>query len=277
MTERKRTEWQEKIYLLQNDLGIGAQEGAFCCEYFDDCDRSVGHGISKGRKGDWAYVGSQYGEASVGGKPARVLFVGMDRSFLNREGECHFLEYWPTQDDWRCSALKPRRRNWHMIGVNRTLRLLIDDGVVAEDRCEQFALVNAVFCGPLAEQRKKDKEGKKDSIVSGVMKTNCQRHLQTILLALEPDIVIAQGKGHPQRVCMPFVSNRVEHVPGLVKTDVRQGEVGGKPAWFVVTGHPAARQYLYPPVWDRVDMPPELTAAVELVRDRFSRGGEVGS
>lgn len=266
MTERKRTEWQEKIHALQIKLGIGAEEGTFHCEYFEDCDRSVGHGISKGRKGDWAYVGRQYGEASVGGKRARVLFVGMDRPFLGAESDDRFLEYWGTQDDWKNSALNPRSTNPHMVGVNRTLAHLLDAEVLAEDRCEQFALVNAVFCGSTARQGKRGKT--RVSNVSGTMKTNCRRHLQEILLALEPDIVFAHGKDHPQRVCMPFVSNRVERVPGLVQTEIWQGEVGGKPAWFVVTGHPAARQYWG--IWDRGDMPPELTAAVELVRDRYS-------
>lgn len=268
MTERKRTWWQEKIHALQIKLGIGAEEGSFCCEYFEDCDRSVGHGISKGRKGDWAYVGNQYGEATVGGKPARVFFVGMDRSFLNRKDESHFLKYWPTHDDWRGSALKPVRPNWHMFGVNRTLKHLLDDGVNAEDRCEQFALANAVFCGPLAERRKREEEGKKDSIVSDAMKTNCRQHLREFLLTLEPDIVIAQGAGHPRQVCMPFVSNRVEIVLGRVKTEVWQGKVGSRPAWFVLTGHPAAPQYWG--IWDGGGIPPELTAAVELVRDCYA-------
>ena len=155
-TGRDRTEWQREIRGVQVELGIASEEDSFCCPHFEDCDRSVRSGISGGgRKGDWAYVGSQYGEASVGGKPARVLFVGMDRPSKGEDGECVFLDYEETQEDWRMSARL--RRNPHMGGTDVELEYLVDDGTKPDDRCEQFALVNAVFCGPPANQGKTTK------------------------------------------------------------------------------------------------------------------------
>ena len=137
--DKERTAWQEKIYDSQTGIGIASREDSFCCEYFEACDRSVEPPISEGRRSDWAYVGCQYGEASVGGKPARVLFVAMDRPF---KGGDHFLEYWRTQREWRDGARC--RGNPHMGGVDAELEYLVEDGTSPDDRCRQFALVNAV-------------------------------------------------------------------------------------------------------------------------------------
>lgn len=280
MTERKRTEWQEKIYLLQNKLGIGAEEGAFCCEYFDDCNRSVEPALSEGRKGDWAYVGSHYGSASVGGKPARVLFVGMDRP---GKGGGNSLEYFRTQTEWREGARY--RGNPHMGGVDAELEYLVEDGTSPDDRCRQFALVNAVFCGPPA------KRGPKGELmvsnVSETMKGRCRKQLQKMLLAFEPDIVIAQGKGHPLGVCTAFGCKIVKrwasktlptwavgHKPPERNrlSDVAKGEIGGRPVWFLITTHPSNYALLGLPFWkhDAGAMPDELTGAFDFVRERYA-------
>lgn len=281
MTDRKRTEWQEKIFLLQNKLGIASEEGSFCCEFFEACDRSVEPRISEGRRSDWAYVGSQYGEAFVGGKPARVLFVAMDRPF---KGGDHFLKYWPIQEQWRDGARL--RSNPHMGGVDAELEYLVEGRTTPNDRCRQFALANAVFCGAPAKEGRKNRK-KMDSNVSETMKRNCRQHLRKMLLAFEPDIVIAQGKGHPRRVCTAFGCRIVKRWASKTlptwavgrkppkrnrRSEVAEGEIGGRPVSFLITTHPSNYARLGLPFWkhDAGAMPDELTGAFDFVRDRYA-------
>lgn len=250
MTERnamgqERTAWQQKIYDLQVELGIGAEEGLFCCEHFEECNGSVPCGID--RKGDWAYVGRQYGDAPVGGKLARVLFVAMDRPFRGRESESPFLEYWSTQEDWKRSAFRPSPKNAHMVGVNRTMKHLLDDGAIAEDRCEQFALVNAVLCGPRAAKGRSE-EGLMKSQSSTRMRSNCRNHINRFIQELEPDIVITQGKNPRADVASLVVVER-KHVGRWTNgrsgrahrwVELSSGAVeGGKTALFLLMNHPS--------------------------------------
>lgn len=248
-TGAERTAWQQKIYDLQIELGIGAEEGLFCCEYFGECsDRSAGLGESEGRKGDWAYVGRRYGEASVGGKAARVLFVAMDRPSKGKEGEPSFLEYWRTQAEWMDGARY--RGNPHMGGVDVELKYLVGDDEKDESRrqrrCQEFALVNSVFCGPIAA-RTASGEPLMRSRSSPTMKRNCRKHIRRLILALEPDIVIAQGNG-PRDGLRRLLHDRVvidswtngKEGQGHRSVELVSGQVeGGRPALFLLTGHPA--------------------------------------
>lgn len=272
-TGRQRTEWQEKIYDLQvNKLGIGAEKGTFCCEYFKECDRSVGYGISKGRKGDWAYVGNQYGEASVGGKPARVLFVAMDRPFKGKEGERSFLEYWETHEGWRDGARF--RGNPHMGGVDVELEYLVEDSTQPDDRCQQFSLVNSVFCGPLAARTGKGKPSM-SSRSSHTMKGNCRNHIERLIQALRPDIVIAQGNG-PKDGLRGLLRDGVDvgcwknekSGRGRRSVELMKGRVeGGQTALFLLTGHPA----YYPGFsWKRGKLPEELKRGLTRVREEYT-------
>lgn len=271
---KERTAWQQKIYDLQVELGVGAEEGLFSCQYFEECNGSVGSGI--GRKGDWAYVGSRYGEASVGGKPARVLFVGIDRPFKGEEGERSFLDYWKTQQEWRNSALNPDPKNLHMVGVKVVLKHLLD-GVRAEDRCEQFALVNAVLCGAAAARGARGRL--MNTVSSSVMKRNCREHMKRFLQRLEPDIVIAQGKGAPAGVHRLLTSGTAERWHFASKSDshkryrhvdVVAGEIEGRRVWGVLMAHP--RYYGQKGLLREgsVSTPEELAKAFELIRDRHA-------
>ena len=273
-TGKERTAWQQKIYDLQVELGVGAEEGLFCCQYFEECDGSVRSGI--GRKGDWAYVGSRYGEASVGGKPARVLFVGIDRPFKGEKGERSFLDYWETQKGWRNSALNPDPTNLHMVGVKVVLKHLLD-GVRAEDRCEQFALVNAVLCGAAAARGVRGPLMTTKS--SSMMKRNCREHMRRFLQQLEPDIVIAQGKGAPAGVYRLLTSRTAEQWHFASKSDSHEryrhvdvvaGEIGGRRVWGVLMAHP--RYYGQKGLLreESVSTPEELAKAFELIRDRHT-------
>lgn len=242
-TGRERTAWQQKIYDLQVELGIGAEEGLFCCEHFEDCNRSVQSGI--GRMGDWAYVGSQYGEASVGGRLARVFFVAMDRPFKGNEGGRGFLEYWSTQKCWHDGALDPPPNNAHMVGVNRIVKHLLDDGAIAEDRCRQFALVNAVLCGPGAARG--EGGALMESQSSGRMWRNCRNHTRRFIQELEPDIVITQGSDPRAHVASLIVGRErvgrwTNRRPGGAHrwVELSRGSVqGGKTALFLLMNHPS--------------------------------------
>lgn len=288
------TRWRKKIYhLLRDDLKIGAEKGCFDCQFYNDgdghkgCNQSVPGGLASGRLGDWPYVGRQYGEARVGGKAARVLFVAMDRPFKGKEGDESFLDFLGEQMGWRCGAYgrNSEGTNPHMGGVDAEMECLLDDGVADEDRCQQFALVNAVFCGPKARQGKRSK--RMDSNVSDTMKRNCRRQLQQVLLALEPDIVIAQGKGHPRRVCTAFGCRIVKRwacktLPTWAvgrkppkrnrRSEVAEGEIGGRPVSFLITTHPSNYARLGLPFWkhDAGAMPGELVGAFDFVRDRYA-------
>ena len=271
-TGAERTAWQQKIYDLQVELGVGAEEGLFCCQYFEECSGSVGIG----RKGDWAYVGSRYGEASVGGKRARVLFVGIDRPFKGKEGERSFLDYWKTQQEWRNSALNPDPKNLHMVGVKVVLKHLLD-GVRAEDRCEQFALVNAVLCGAAAARGVRGPLMTTKS--SSMMKRNCREHMKRFLQRLEPDILIAQGKGAPAGVYQLLTSRKAAQWHFASKSDshkryrhvdVVAGEIGGRRVWGVLMAHPRFYGLKGLLREGSVSAPEELEKAFELIRDRHA-------
>ena len=131
------TPWRTKVKNLQTQLGIGASKGCFDCDHFTSCHKSISN--QKMLKGDWTYVGHQYGKALVGGKKARILFVSLDRG---GQGD-GYEEFEATQQGFRTAAYK--RENPHMGGVDVELKHLLDE-TSPEDRCQQFALTNAVRC-----------------------------------------------------------------------------------------------------------------------------------
>ena len=288
------TRWRRKIYrLLRDDLKIGAEKGCFDCRFYNDgdghkgCNQSVAGGLGSGRLGDWPYVGRQYGEARVGGKLARVLFVAMDRPFKGEEGSDASLDFRNEQMWWRRGAYDRNSEgtNPHMGGVDAEMECLLDSGVSDEDRCQQFALVNAVFCGAPAKERKNRKT--MDSNVSETMKRNCRRQLQEMLRTFKPDIVIAQGKGHPRRVCTAFGCKIVRRwasktLPSWAVgrkspkrnrlSEVARGEIGGRPVWFLITTHPSNYARLGLPFWkhETSAIPDELAGAFDFVRDGYA-------
>lgn len=266
------TKWRKKIYrLLRDDLKIGAEKGCFDCKYFNDgdghkgCDQSVPGGLATGRKGDWPYVGRQYGEALVGGKKARVLFVSMDRP--GRSGTREWRAY---QEDWREGAL--HRSTEHMGGVAADLKYLLDPGASREVRCQQFALVNSVFCGP-PPARALSGRPLMSSRSSSTMKENCRKHIRRLIQALEPDIVIAQGVKAPAAVCRSFGprtvrSWAVETRPTSV--EVAEGEIGLQRVWFLFTYHPGYYRRFGFDWKGGCSMPDELAGALDFVRDRYA-------
>ncbi len=118
-----------KVKNLQTQFGIGASKGCFHCDHFTSCHKSICN--KPILKGDWTYVGHQYGESLVGGKKAKILFVSMDRTGTGEEYE----EFDQTQNSFRESA--NCRYNPHMGGVDVELEHLLDETTGKMDICRR--------------------------------------------------------------------------------------------------------------------------------------------
>ena len=102
------------VRTLQEDMGSGAAVGAFRCSSWNLCEESLRKrvGDTQITQGDWTYVGHEYGQAIVRGKPARILIVSMERP-KGHETDLELFE--ETQESCRESCRK--RSNPHMGGV----------------------------------------------------------------------------------------------------------------------------------------------------------------
>ena len=211
------TPWRKKVKDLQTQRGIGASEGCFNCEHFKSCSESIN---KKLYKGDWTYVGRQYGKGSVSGKRAKILFVSMERP-----GEREYEEFECTQKEFREGAFG--RVNPHMAGVDIQLEHLLDEET-AVNRCQQFALTNSVRCHPRGR-------GSRSESTPGMI-SNCAEHTKAIVEALYPDIVIVQGKN---RNC-GFVPEILSRYRGYGTTaEIGRARVRGKEVLILHTAHPA--------------------------------------
>lgn len=271
-----KTLGQRIRHLMENELRVGADEGCFGCQFeFDGdgwkgCNQHPPGYLDDARKGDYAYVGAEYGGALVAGKPARILFVSMDRNrrvLRNGQRDTAHLTFDEVQQGYHDGALTPGN-NPHMDGVDCELAFLLAADVRPEARCRQFALVNAVLCGPPAPNTR--------SRATPVMQSNCRRHGQRIIRELEPDIIVAQGRKHPTNLCMSFKPEIVcDKWEGRGSPTVARGPIGGKTVWFVITSHPGWYRGFAPKArrsdFRHVDdLPEELTEAFAFVRDRYS-------
>lgn len=262
-------------HLMENELRVGADEGCFCCQFEFDGDGWKGcnqHGyLDDGRKGDYAYVGTEYGGASVAGKPARILFVSMDRP-----GEERHWTFEHVQAGYRHAARI--RGNPHMGGVDVEMEHLVDGGTSPDERCNQFALVNSVLCGPPPARNAKDKD--KPLAISrstGTMRTQCQQHTKRIIRELEPDIVIAQGEWprdsvrgllvDPQQIGDRWANQMSGQQHRWV--ELWRGSIeGGKPLLALLTSHPAN----YPGFrWKTGGLPDELNLGIQRTREAHAK------
>ena len=260
--DSKMTPWRTKIKGLQTDLGIGSSEGCFDCGHFEDCYASIPdkekNNVSKGH---WTYVGHQYGEAPVNGKKAKILFVSMLKQIWDENKLKKGEDFESVQKGFRTSALKPRTP--HMGGVNVELKYLLDEGTSCEDRCQQFALTNAVRCCFRLGARYH---------ATGMMEKNCASHTKAIIQALEPDIIIVQGKKPCQSMCRLFSLDRVESVESYDNRGTgwpyRSVKIGQREEFlFLLTAHPAN----YPGFgWKTGYLPDELKKAFERAREIYA-------
>lgn len=95
-------------------------------------------------------------------------------------------------------------RNPHMKGTTSLLRLLHgrDPGIDAEGErlldghlFDGFALVNFLLCSALRKPRPNNPRGSGGGVSTSTMRGNCAQHFKKTLEILEPDVVIAQGRG----------------------------------------------------------------------------------
>ena len=179
--DSKMTPTRMGIKTLQTTSGSGATEYAFHCSSACRCQASLrkrvgdAPGISKG---DWTYVGAQYGEAMIRDRPAKVLFVSMERP---KKTDSERFE--DTQKSFRNSCLT--RFNPHMGGTDTILAHLLDCETPPEHRCQQFALTNSVRCSPIGVGS--------SSRSTPTMLKECGRHTDKIIGALRPHIIVTQG------------------------------------------------------------------------------------
>ena len=134
--------------------------------------------------------------------------------------------------------------------------------------------MNSVFCGPIAARTGKGKPSM-SSRSSHTMKENCRNHIRTLIRALEPDIVIAQGDG-PRDGLRALFRDHHENVDswdngktrGHRSVELVKGRVeGGRPALFLLTGHPA----YYPGLaWKKGRLPEELRRGLTRVREEYA-------
>lgn len=257
--DNKMTPWRKKVKDLQTQLGSGNSEDCFSCKHFPKCEKSVASNANI-RKGDWTYVGRQYGKALINGKKARILFVSMERPW---DGTNRWQDFKDTQKDFREGAYT--RSNPHMGGVDAELTYLLDKTTSPADRCQQFALTNAVRCVPYFHNS--------DAQSTLEMQKNCKCHTKEIVKVLKPDIIVAQGSSPRKSIYRLFC-------PEIIKKDVdgrrevvETVEVGlADKRVFLFTPHPAF--YTYPDnsfIWKWKDLPTDLLEeAFKKVREIFS-------
>ena len=258
IVDSEMTPWRTKIKDLQIERGIGNSEGCFDCEHWECCYASIPDQQKNNvSKGDWTYVGHQYGKASVNGKKAKLLFVSMDRPWGG--GRCEQFE--ETQQSFRESA--KGRYNPHMGSVDVELEHLLDKETSCEDRCQQFALTNAVRCC--------FRLGASKYHATPTMEKNCASHTKAIIQALAPDIIIAQGKNPHNSLRKLFNLDRdiVEtYCNKMTGPQFRSVEIGQREEFlFLLTAHPANTPGFG---WKTGYLPDELKKAFKRAREMYA-------
>ncbi len=254
--DTEMTPWRTKVKNLQTQLGIGAS-GCFHCEHRVSCHAGISN--KNILKGDWTYVGHQYGEALVGEKKAKILFVSLDRGGQGNGYE----KFKATQKEFRTAAYE--RTNPHMGGVDVELEYLLDK-TSREDRCQQFALTNSVRC------RRKSRSMEYEA--TPIMEQNCESHTKAIIQELEPDIIIAQGNNPRKSMCRLFSPMIVpKYDNGRLGRSFRSAEIGqgkirqGQEVLFLLTAHPANYSGFR---WKKGYLPYELRKIFAQAREIYS-------
>ena len=264
IVDSEMTPWRTKIKDLQIERGIGSSEdysseGCFHCEHWECCYASIRvrdqYKKNKVIKGDWTYVGYQYGnKALVNGKKAKILFVSMSRGYGYGT---KYEEFEHTQTSFRNSAYCPK--NKHMMGVKGELEHLLDEAS-PENRCQQFALTNSVRC-----RHPPKSGGPMKYNATPTMEKNCASHTKAIIQALEPDIIIAQGTNPRKSMCKLFKTESVYYNKQTLSAEIRRGEG----ILFLLTAHPAAPHY-YRFNWKNGNLPGELKKVFKRAREIYS-------
>ena len=255
--DTEMTPMRRAVKDLQVELGIGASAGCFHCKEFDtSCYPSIVRRMGEVEviKGDWTYVGQQYGQAIIAEKRAKILFVSMERPLSTPQ------EFEETQYEFRTACLK--RSNPHMGGTDVELKYLLDP-TPCEQRCRQLALTNSVRCRPSSSNP--------NSQSTPTMKAKCQAHTKAIVEILTPDIIVTQGRDPSDSIIklfdseVVFKSDNGGHSQALRKAEVHRG--GG--VLFLLTEHPAIRPHRGFR-WRSGGLPDYLHDAINKLRDLYA-------
>lgn len=183
--DHRDTEFRRKIQQFYAENGLEPTElgESFGCKFLSDCAISCPEEGLCLHTGTWPYIGSEYGEATIYGSRARILFIAMERGGrFNPSNEPTFSH---TQNAFREGA--ETRHNPHMGGTSQLIEALIDEN--NRRRCSSvFALTNAVKCVWNTENQ--------NSCSTSAMKSKCAEYLLGEIEALHPHLIITQGD-HP--------------------------------------------------------------------------------
>lgn len=179
--DKASTPYRAEVQELYTRLDIVPTDHSadFRCATCEECKESL-HLSAEGvfNTGSWPYVGSEYGQAVIGGRSRRILFVGMERG-----GADEPTDFNDTQQMFRYFTTHPNRNNKHLRGVKKIVDALL--GPDGDPRYVRFALTNAVKCCKISEYQKSES--------TPIMIDNCQRHLSGELEVLKPHLIITQG------------------------------------------------------------------------------------
>ncbi|MFA5890433.1 MAG: uracil-DNA glycosylase family protein [Actinomycetota bacterium] len=227
---------------------ITPADDGFGCPSLKRCAGSVALPLNTG---NWAFVGCDYGLARVGGMPAKVLFIAMDRGGRRKKAET----FTDTQRSFRSSIETPK--NPHMGGVSLIVRELVDEKDLSAIS-GQCALTNAVKC---AQQT-----GSMSTDASRLMVRECVSHLRAEIAVLAPDIIVTQGS-HPASTVLGLYesTSRVLDSSASVNGVMDLWTVPGGPV-VLRTPHPARQKGVQ---WSRGLLPQDWRDAISAVRGAF--------
>ena len=257
-TDREMTPARIAIKALQEKLGIGASDECFRCGSFDtQCKPSIEKTLGKVQisKGDWTYVGHEYGQARIRNKLARILFVSMERPKSNQKPE----QFEDTQRAFREACF--HRKNPHMGGTDIELECLLDPTTPREKRCMQFALTNSVRCRPVSNRA--------NSRSTPIMVKECRHHTKAIIATLQPDVIVTQGKPAFGSIAKLYKTETVHKARnGREGRTARFVEVRRSDnLLFLRTAHPANHVGFR---WKRGPIPDYLGDAIEVLRNLYA-------
>jgi hypothetical protein len=251
--DSRPTAHRTRIRQLYADRQIIPVRRGFGCSSLLRC--SVGGSVQL-HTGNWMTVGTEYGSAPVGGVPAKIMIVAMDRGGYGGADEEGFED---AQKQGRTHIARPE--NPHMGGVLLLLKQLVDDKD-PQRLSGMCALTNAVKCVKPTKSMNTD--------ATTTMISECGAHVVAEVDALRPDIIITQG-AHPSAT----ITTRI---PGLRLISRFLGERGRIAAVFanddvivVTTPHPARQKGLK---WTKGELPTFMVDAINLgQRELISRLG----
>lgn len=209
--------------------GIEPLPHEFRCDHRKACEKSLKPQFRKSIiKGNWPYIGCDYGKAEIGGIRCRILVIGMDQGGV---GEARGAAFEERQEHWYW-AFHNRDVSAHTGGTHLIIKCLVDN---KDPECflRQFAHTNSVKCSPEKQEGERMK-----SESTPVMQKRCRYHLKRDLEIFEPDLVITEGRGPTDMVKVILNLSK----PDYPSRDKRTGRVcevyRGRPV-LLAGPHPA--------------------------------------